>query len=327
MINRNTYLDGWRGLAIFFVIIGHFFPVPWMAFGAIGVELFFVLSGRLMADILLIKKTPFGKFFVRRFSRVWPVLFVFSFSMYVASIYISGKGYVADALVQLNEFLAAIGFFTNYAVIFFKATSVLDHTWSIAVEEHSYVILASICFFAKRNINTVRFLLILFSALILINGIYISYHDNMPGDHIAYWRTDTRSAPIFISAAFYLFRDNILKFKISENLILFLFIVAILASGEFVPRVIHHTVATIIFAFVVNVFDSSNGAFTKLFSNKFICMLGIYSYSLYIWQQPFYKLVGKVNIFVLLIGVILSALVSYFFIEGPARSFINKKFE
>ena len=28
-LNRLDYLDGWRGLAIFFVLISHFYPVPY----------------------------------------------------------------------------------------------------------------------------------------------------------------------------------------------------------------------------------------------------------------------------------------------------------
>ncbi|CAH0287860.1 hypothetical protein SRABI118_03981 [Massilia sp. Bi118] len=42
MKTHIPYLDGWRGLAIVFLLIGHFLPVPGLNFGAIGVSLFFV---------------------------------------------------------------------------------------------------------------------------------------------------------------------------------------------------------------------------------------------------------------------------------------------
>ena len=50
------YLDGWRGMAILLVLIGHFYPIKAMNLGTLGVDLFFVLSGRLMADILFVQK-------------------------------------------------------------------------------------------------------------------------------------------------------------------------------------------------------------------------------------------------------------------------------
>jgi peptidoglycan/LPS O-acetylase OafA/YrhL len=52
---RLAYLDGWRGLSIALVLIGHFVPVPGINLGVLGVEFFFVLSGRLMAEILFIE--------------------------------------------------------------------------------------------------------------------------------------------------------------------------------------------------------------------------------------------------------------------------------
>jgi len=68
-------LDGWRGLAILIVLTGHFGGyrvLPDLA--PTGVNLFFVLSGRLMAEILFVRKTPLGPFFFHRFSRVYPGL-------------------------------------------------------------------------------------------------------------------------------------------------------------------------------------------------------------------------------------------------------------
>ncbi|MER9742940.1 acyltransferase family protein [Mesorhizobium sp. M0187] len=58
---RLAYLDGWRGLSIALVLIGHFFPVPGINLGVLGVEFFFVLSGRLMGEILFIERFPLKK--------------------------------------------------------------------------------------------------------------------------------------------------------------------------------------------------------------------------------------------------------------------------
>ena len=71
--NRHIpYLDGWRGLAVAFLLLGHFFPVDGINFGTVGVHLFFVLSGLLMTRILFVQKVPLALFYQRRIARIFP---------------------------------------------------------------------------------------------------------------------------------------------------------------------------------------------------------------------------------------------------------------
>ena len=82
---RIAYLDGWRGLAVLLVFVGHFITTWGVNYGRLGVELFFVLSGRLMAEILFERELDLGKFYWRRFSRVFPALLVFATVIYFAA--------------------------------------------------------------------------------------------------------------------------------------------------------------------------------------------------------------------------------------------------
>ena len=43
-IAHFDYLDGWRGLAIVLLLWGHFFPVPGINLGFIGVNFFFAVG-------------------------------------------------------------------------------------------------------------------------------------------------------------------------------------------------------------------------------------------------------------------------------------------
>ena len=57
-LTRIDYLDGWRGIAIGMVLVGHFFR-DWeygFGFNRMGVDVFFVLSGLLMSKILFVSK-------------------------------------------------------------------------------------------------------------------------------------------------------------------------------------------------------------------------------------------------------------------------------
>ena len=85
MKNRFSALDGWRGLAILFVLAGHLLPLgPKIlqmnaAVATSGMVIFFNLSGFLIANILLHDQNIIS-FLIRRFMRIvplaWLVLFV-----------------------------------------------------------------------------------------------------------------------------------------------------------------------------------------------------------------------------------------------------------
>ena len=84
-LNRLDYLDGWRGLAIAFVLISHFSSIQGIDFGRMGVDVFFVLSGMLMANILFVRRVALKTFYKRRISRVIPVFVVFISIVYFFS--------------------------------------------------------------------------------------------------------------------------------------------------------------------------------------------------------------------------------------------------
>src|SRR4051794_29870058 len=159
---RLVYLDGWRGLSIALVLIGHFFPVPGINLGVLGVEFFFVLSGRLMGEILFIERYPLKKFFKRRFSRIYPALLVF---VAVAMVALSGT-FIA---FKWKAALTALTFTYNYAGILVTRAGALDHIWSLCVEEHAYVILALISATVARRDRVIPLLLAL-ALLAMANG-------------------------------------------------------------------------------------------------------------------------------------------------------------
>ncbi len=142
------YLDGWRGIAILLLLVGHFFPVPGINLGTVGVNFFFVLSGLLMAGLLFEKKVPISTFYRRRIARIIPVHVVFialvTFAYHVLSIDISWRE-VCSALFFVNNYVApAAG----------PGTAVMPfgHIWSLSVEEHSYIALSLIAIASRRYI-------------------------------------------------------------------------------------------------------------------------------------------------------------------------------
>ena len=87
--SRLAPLDGMRGLAILLVIVFHFFQrfpeyypygdeiLPLASHGYLGVHLFFIISGFVIA-LTLSKKPTLLQFAVGRFVRLWPAMLVCS---------------------------------------------------------------------------------------------------------------------------------------------------------------------------------------------------------------------------------------------------------
>jgi peptidoglycan/LPS O-acetylase OafA/YrhL len=72
--DRSEVLDAVRGIAIAFVVGRHYLP-QYNTFGAMGVDLFFVLSGYLIGGILIDNRDApnfFTTFYWRRALRILP---------------------------------------------------------------------------------------------------------------------------------------------------------------------------------------------------------------------------------------------------------------
>ena len=140
-----AYLDGWRGLSIFLVFAGHFSLIP-AIYGKefytarAGVEFFFALSGRLMAEILFLKQTPIMLFYWRRVSRIFPgLLWLILVLLFVGDV--SAEG------ISLSDAIVCLTFTANY----FPPSDPVGHVWSLCVEEHAYIILSMIAVFSRHR--------------------------------------------------------------------------------------------------------------------------------------------------------------------------------
>ena len=137
-------LDGVRALAILSVMAFH--GGLWFARGgSIGVLVFFVLSGLLITRLLLDEcqqtgRIRLGQFYVRRFLRLGPALFlVLAVSALVAATHPQWP-FSAATLHSIPPVLFYVG---NWVWAFHSSTGVLGvlgHLWSLAVEEQFYLL-------------------------------------------------------------------------------------------------------------------------------------------------------------------------------------------
>lgn len=322
------YLDGWRGLAILFVLVGHFFPVTnYIYLGRFGVDVFFVLSGFLMTRILFEFQTPLKRFYKRRISRILPV-----FAVYVSLIYSIDYFYLHTG--EFENYFYTLSFLRTYlpGTDIWAAPIPIDHLWSLNVEEHSYVILSmlTLFLFAKRNIG----LVLLFISVCGV-GLHLYYWKSGLGAEINInARTETAAVPLFAAAGYYwLVKEK--RIKVSSWMPLLSFFLAMLFYSKWSPHwTFSWLISPFLLAFSVNHLRDTSEGVKRLLSNKTLTNFGVLSYSIYLWQQPLYKAIksesfADINILILGVFLFLVAYIlgyfSYRMIEEPSRKFLNER--
>lgn len=167
LLGHLPVLDGLRGLAILMVLLFHFVGntsptngiervvVGVTNYGSYGVELFFILSGFLITGILYDTRNKphyFRNFIMRRVLRIVPLYYgVLILVFFVAPLIPSLRGPSLDYLVgrQAWAWLYAVNvYIAKYGDWVF---SYLDHFWSLAVEEHFYLVWPLVVFALARH--------------------------------------------------------------------------------------------------------------------------------------------------------------------------------
>lgn len=152
---RNLQLDVLRGVAILLVFGRHLeLPRPdgavgafarnWFEIGWLGVDLFFVLSGFLIGGLLVTELQKHGRidvvrFLVRRGLKIYPAYFVFIAYltlMPTAKALARGGDSWATFAEEWAQYWPNLLFLQNYV-----GTNPAGHTWTLAVEEHFYLML------------------------------------------------------------------------------------------------------------------------------------------------------------------------------------------
>ena len=161
-INYRPEIDGLRAIAVLSVIIFHA-GVEQLSGGFIGVDIFYVISGYLITNIILVslekEEFTFSKFYVRRIKRLLPAaLFMVFITVAFGALILTPDKYIelAKSAIYSNLFMANI-WFMNHSGYFDLSTQVspLVHMWSLSVEEQFYLIFPLILLVSYR-INGIK---------------------------------------------------------------------------------------------------------------------------------------------------------------------------
>jgi peptidoglycan/LPS O-acetylase OafA/YrhL len=138
-------LDGLRGIGCLLVVVYHnfWFLQRYLFFGWLAMDIFFVLSGFLITDILLNtmgRKDYLRNFYARRILRVFPLYYTLLVVFLLVFPLIKSLPFRMDYFVNHQVWFWT--FTQNWILIFQSPVNqnALNHLWSMAVEEQFYLL-------------------------------------------------------------------------------------------------------------------------------------------------------------------------------------------
>lgn len=349
-LSYRAGLDGLRALAVAGVLLYHA-NVSWMPGGFFGVDLFFVLSGFLITSLLLEEWVSTGairlrQFWIRRARRLFPaVLVVIAFTL-LATLTIARDDLSrtrADAisaavyLTNWHEIIASHSYFTH-----FGRPSLLQHFWSLAVEEQFYVLWPLILIVCMRKLRT-RQIQATIAGLAAVSFALMWVLYNPGGDPSrVYYGTDTRAFTLLIGALLaFVWPVARRDIHISKPVARLLEAAGVLSlAGVVLQFVVVHDyqpwlyhggflVMALCGAVLVGVVACKQSVLGRALGCGPLRWIGVRSYGIYLWHWPIMQLTrphtdvplgGAGLILAQAAATVAAAALSYRYIEMPIRS-------
>ncbi len=349
LMNRIKSIDGLRAISIVMVLLAHARPTmpriltdhfffDFIANAALGVRIFFVLSGYLITKILIIEEAKTGfinirHFFVRRILRIFPI-----FYLYILVVVLLKISHIPNIIDKISDVVPALFYLWNYKFLWVdtsgNANWFLGHFWSLSMEEQFYLLwpFAFAIFYSKNSGSL--FLRVLVAVIVLMPVLRVMTYFLMSDNRGQIgWMLHTGGDSILIGCLGALvekterFRSVFVHYLSNKWLVgftlIFLFVVSPILSISFggsyhLPFGISlDNIFILILVFWIMYVPT---LFAKFLDHKVMVHIGILSYSLYVWQQIFLTDIHKYwfNLFPQnLIIVFLVGFFSYYVIEKP----------
>jgi peptidoglycan/LPS O-acetylase OafA/YrhL len=337
--NYFPALDGVRGLAIILVLLFHNFRFLAISeYGWMGVDLFFVISGFLITNILLKtvgKEHYFKNFYTRRVLRIFPLYYLTLIVFFTAFSLLKrpeGSSYYLQHHVWFWTLLE--NWLFSYQL---PKNGLLIHYWSLAVEEQFYLVWPFVIYRMRKSKALLTLTVALVSALVLARLILAVLQQNGVIHHtyfilITYSRFDgilVGSALAIISLQRQLLKRwmsaILLVIAVVLNICYLAFVHLYKGNFAYFPT-LGYTVIAVCFGILVYESTLARFRFVRiLFDNLLFRFFGRVSYGLYLLHLPIYLLLFPLinqhvnNVLltsILLTGIaILLSYVSYIYFE------------
>lgn len=343
-------IDGLRALAVLSVLFYHLEP-SWLPSGYVGVDVFFVISGFVVAHSVYDSgKTRFSDYFLwfyrRRLSRIMPALFA-----YILIIALLGMLLLpfspATKLIDVTGISAIIGA-SNFVLLwragdYFSAATEFNtftHTWSLAVEEQYYLLFPFLSYFLivrRDDRKAIRKAVVALTIAMCVASLAAAWHFTTAWRDFTFYMLPTRFWELGLGLLLRCLLDGWSRRDAQTmghglvSAIAILALVALLASFWITPVDAFPFPGALLpclstGALIIAVWLFAGNAADKALSHGALRFVGKISYSLYLWHWGVIVLMRwttgleslplKALALVLMFGL---AILSYFVIEQPLR--------
>ena len=289
-----------------------------------GVDIFFAISGLLICSQLMSEEEHkgsihIGEFYIRRAFRILPP------AVFYLAILVALK--LAIALpVGYPEIGSALLFVRNYTLSFQHLQTIYpaytSHFWSLAVEEHFYLLLPGLLLFCPRTWRVPALL-----SLAGVIAIHRAWHDPATQSQ---FHTDVRLDALFVPAAIaILIRHSEVRAWLIPWLrfwpvlaVLLLAVISLHRPLRIAPLALAWLMPFVILGTMLR----PRSWFARFLELAPLRYIGRFSYSMYLWQQLFFvshygseaaHIAWLQRWPLCLIATLTAAMFSYYFVERP----------
>jgi len=327
-------LDGVRGVAALMIMFLHIIPNynspahPFLSvlrkvaiIGQCGVPLFFVLSGFLITRILLYTKNRpgyFKQFYIKRALRIFPLYYLYLIINFFLIPLFSGQAVPDWGLTWSFYF-----YLQNIAMTFNWKMVDIPHLWSLAVEEHFYLLWPiAIYFFSYKPTLKIIAGIIIFSLLCRVYLISIgigTYYFTLTtfdslaiGAFLAYnEKKQWLNAKRMLQIAIIILIPMIVIFPLATG------------GGSNVVQYFKNPVISVFCMAIIGLVSMKSYYINRFFNNGFLKYTGKISYGLYVFHPTCYYFIDKylhltnfgLDIVICFLGSYLVATLSYYLFE------------
>ncbi|WP_168193231.1 acyltransferase family protein [Rhodophyticola sp. CCM32] len=335
-------IDGLRAVSVISVVIYHadfvLGGMKQLPGGFVGVDVFFVISGflitQLIAGELTARRFSILRFYERRARRILPaLLFVilsstpFALALMDPEAQQEFAGSVVSTLLFFSNFF--FWFQDSYATEPSQLKPLL-HTWSLSVEEQFYIFFPPLMM--ALSVLAFRIRLMLLLALALLSLLLAQYLSTRFVD-ANFFVTATRAWELICGGLLALIpasrkpRLGLLG-RYLPTLGLGLILGAIITFSDTMPHPSFYTLIPVLGAVFVIGWANPNDPATRLLSSRPFVGIGLISYSFYLWHFPVFAFARisstqDISAMVMIVLIILSGLmaaVTWRWVEQPFRN-------
>jgi peptidoglycan/LPS O-acetylase OafA/YrhL len=289
---RLRSLDGFRAVAVLAVILSHAYfgqklPALELVSGYWGVTFFFVISGYLITTLLLREQDQFGhisvtRFYMRRALRIMPVAYLFLACLMVLNV-------THNLTVAPKELLTAAVYGKNLPIPGTYDSWYLGHFWSLAVEEQYYLWCPLLLMLGRRAFIAGSVMTLVAAHLVVY--LYFAHFRDSQGLLYLQKILGPQASLIVgsLGAVAHHRWPHLLRTVHPAALWALLIGSMVLHAGYLrLPNLVRPTAAAVMMVLLIIVaVRPSNDLFHRFLNCRPMVRIGVYSYSLYIWQQLF----------------------------------------